>query len=226
MRNSLIVAVLCCLSALVHAEVPSLTGWPPPGGVSYSGSGSPITSGGLTWSYSGFDSSAYGDLYYTLSQPVLSYRGSYGDTLSYNAGASGLAAGTAVWSGWTQVLDTSGIWRTFETRAVLTITDFSGNALSLIEAGHVGLPSTVGALLDVNGSFKANWQFLARSSQGGSWQAAGFLYDTTSKLYSNQLSSSIGSAWYATAPVPEPEVYGMLCVGLLMIGRIARRRRS
>jgi len=216
--------ILAATTGIAQAEVPSYAGFPPPGGVTYSGSGSATSAGGRTWSYSDFNPTAYGDLFYTVTTPILSFQNSATDTLSFNAGLSDLASGLAVWTGATQVQLSNYSWQTIYTEFKLTVKDFGNIPLALTSGSSVGLLG-LGAVLDVNGNFKATFEFLASTTNGSGYQAARTLYDGLSRLTSGQLSSSAGGAFYATAPVPEPETYAMFAVGLGLLGFMSRRRK-
>ena len=220
------------VSNAAFAVTPSFVGYPAPGGTTASGSGSgTIATGGKTWSYSGFNPSAYGDLYYTigsyttgfnLGAPILSADGT-NQALIFNAGLSSLLGGVAVWTGSTTVPGYGGVLTEFK----LTITDSSNNAIALLDPTTIGLPSSAGAVLNVTGNFKATWEFLISSNGGVSYSAAGPAYDLLPyKSPSNTLASNVGGAFYATAPVPEADTYAMMMAGLALVGVAARRRKQ
>lgn len=216
------------------AETPVLAPFPPPGGVSYAGVGTAIGSGGRTWEYEDFVSSAYGDLYYTIGaydgpgykpgQPSLSFNNGV-NPMAFNASLSSLASGIAYFSGNTTVNTASGS-QTIYTRFKLTVTDSSDSPLSLIDPMTVGLPSSVGAVLQVLGDFKANWQFLASTTLNGSYVSAKSLYDSLrTSPETLALRSDAGGMFYSTSPVPEPEAYGLALAGAFVLF-LARRRRG
>lgn len=230
-------------SALVTATCTALADTPAfvtsvPGGVTFNnlGTPAPITTGGRTWEVTPTDPTQYGDLYYGIGgyfsgsfdpgHPGLKTNNTAGmDTLSFNAGLSNLAAGTAVFSGSSTLYTTSGTVPVY-TRFVLTVTDTLGAPLALTDPATLGLPSTLGGVLDVNSAFRANWQFLASNSSGSGFQAAQTFFDA----YPNknpafeQLRSDVGGGFYATSPVPEAPAPMMLAAGLLMLGAAVRRR--
>lgn len=230
-------------SALVTATFSTLADTPAfvtvvPGGVTFSnlGTPSPITAGGRTWEVTPTDPSQYGDLYYGIGgyfsgsfdpgHPGLKTSSTAGmDTLSFNAGLSNLALGTAVFSG-TSTLYTTGGTVPVYTRFVLTVTDTLGAPLALTDPASLGMPSTLGGVLDVNSAFRANWQFLASTSSTAGFQAAQTFFNNYPNKNPSleQLRSDVGGGFYATAPVPEAPAPMMLAAGLLVLGAVVRRR--
>jgi len=225
--------VLLTFSVLANATVaPAFVGYPAPGGNSAIGSGiSPTEVGGKTWSYSGFNPSAYGNLYYAigsytsgfnLGSPILSADGT-NQALNFNASLSNLVGGVAVWSGMTNVPGYGGVLTQYR----LSVTDSGSNSIALLDPLLIGLPSSAGAVLDVTGNYNANWQFLISTNGGASFSAARPTYDNLPfKNPSYSLVSNIGGAFYATAPVPEASTYGMMLAGLGLVGFAARRRKQ
>jgi len=142
--------------------------YPAPGlnGLSASGSGLG-KSGGVTYSFSGFDSNAYENLYW--GQWATSTIGASLDggspltgleNMSFNLGQSSFPNGWAVWTGqssWTykQFIYSSFITAPISTRLTIKVTDSSSNPVTLIAPNTVGGPS-VGALAPVLGNFNAN----------------------------------------------------------------------
>lgn len=131
---------------------------PPPGGDTVTGSiGQAIGSGGKTWNYTGFNTSAYGSLYYGIDLATFSIQLSTGagPDMSFDSTDSNLATGLLVFSG--SALGDG-------TRFVLHVTDSSSNPLALTSASSLGLPGSDGAALIVTPAlaaarFNANWQF-------------------------------------------------------------------
>lgn len=239
-------SIACCIGLALAgsqalaspAVLSSPTPYLAPGGTTYSGSGSATAAGGRTWTVSGFDNSAYDHLYYAVGDytpsfdpagPSLTFDGSR-DVMSFNSSLSALASGLAVWTGSTSLFTYNFGWLPVSTRFTLTVTDLANAPLSLIGAGSVsGLPASLGAVLDVPGSFKANWRFEADAP----YDAYGFrpslaLYDDPVYLTSSSYrhASSVGGAFYYTAPVPEPETYSLMLAGLGLLGLIAKRRKA
>lgn len=245
-RKSLMhLAGAAALALIVHASataaVPTLAPYPAPGGNAAAGIGDPAKSTGRTWTLSGFDNNAYDKLYYTIGDytssgfdpaigPLLTTRSSTSDRLSFNAGLSNLAAGVAVWSGSTVVFYNCGTSSCSSagigTRFTLTVTDTSSNALALISPGTVGL-GFAGALLDVQGDFKANWLFEAQDPTASmAWKPSLDMYDALPKSSTYLHTSSVGGAFYSTPPVPEPSTWAMMATSLVVIAWRIRRRKD
>jgi len=232
-----LVTILVGVSA---AAAPTYVGYPAPGGNSVSGSGAgAIYAGGKTWTYSAFDPNAYGDLYYGIGQvsgstesifnpghPALTFNSNTTDSLYFNGGFSNLAAGYAVFSGISTVYTVYGP-QAVSTLFTLKVTDTSGNAIALIDPATVGLSSALGGVLHVTGDYKANWQFVASLNPFNSpYVAARTLYDSLQTVTPSALNSSVAGAFYATAPVPEPEAYALALASLAVIGVFSRRRKN
>jgi hypothetical protein len=228
------------------ASAPLLAPWPAPGGNTSIVSGiSPAHTGGFTRTLDNFNPAAYSDLYYGIgdyvpwptfdpSGPSLTMDGSK-DVLSFNAGQSDLLNGKAVWTGTTNFVTYNFGNQVIPTRFTLTVTDLSNNSLALTNASSiVGLPSSLGAVLDVQSGFKANWLFEANGpSSSDGFQASLAMYD--SSLYQTYAkeqypqyahSSSVGGAFYYTAPVPEADTYAFMALGMGLVGWLARRRKA
>jgi len=233
--------VLFTSQALASAPMPAP--WPAPGGNTASGTGiSPAHAGGKTWTLGGFNDNAYSDLYYGIGDypapsyafnpagPSLTMDGSR-DVLSFNAAQSDLENGKAVWTGTTNFVTYNFGNQVIPTRFTLTITDLSNNTLALTAASSiVGLPSSLGAVLDVQSGFNANWLFEADGPSGSDdFRPSLVMYDDKA-LYQTytypqyEHRSSVGGAFYYTAPIPEPETYALMLAGLGLVGWAARRR--
>ena len=208
--------------------------FPAPGGTTYTTTGSSTTAGGLEVSYSGFDPSAYANLYYAVGDyqpdwttvgPSLSMDGSY-DPLTYSSALSDLAAGVLVWTGSTSFPTLNAGTLPVSTEFVLHVTDGSNNPLALTSAASLGLDASLGGVLQVQGAFNANWSFLAKTGSG-SFVPALQVFDDSSyqKPAGLTMNSSVGGAFYYDAtPVPEPRSSGMLVAGIAAVGLAVRRR--
>ena len=231
--------LLCTLAFSINAFAadPILAPWPAPGGTTYSASGTNVArAGGLTFTYGGFDTSMYDKLYFAIGDyapafdaagPSL-YMDNSRDVLSFDASASNLAAGISVWSGATDFFSYNYGWQSIATRFTVKITDIADNPLALTSVAAIaGLPASLGAVLDVNGDFKANMLFEADGPDGLSWEASLDMHDSgrflTDQAYLHV--NSVGGAFYYTEPVPEPETYALMLVGLGLVGYAARRNQ-
>jgi hypothetical protein len=233
MRKLLRLAALCAFgfslsgtasAALIYA------GYPPPGGVTL-GTTTPgvfaIDAGGHTNTFTGFNTAAYGSLYYVLDASHFTpYLGqSSGDTLTFNSALSNFAGGQVAFTG-TTVLSTLGGGVPVFSELLVTLTDPSLNPLALTDATTLGIPSADGAALNVTGNFDANLQFLFSTSCATAqscFTSAQNVYNSYNTLNINLLSSANGGFYY-TAPVPLPAALWLLVSGLTGIGVIGRRR--
>jgi hypothetical protein len=238
LRLSGAVAVLAAVFISGTALADTVTGpdFPPPGGVAYVGSGGATDgAGGHTFTYTGFDPSAYGSLYFTMDDAGgnLSLTGhgttSGSDLLTYNAALSNLPGGIAVFSGQTTVPVTSGTQTVF-TEFVLTLTS-SGSPVPLVSAASIaGMPAADGAALQITPSiasagFSANSQFLmSYSSSGGFEDAVDFYNAIPNKTDStgSALQANSSGAFYAS-PVPLPDSAWLLLSALVGGGLLMRR---
>ena len=172
MKRHLLCATVCTLpflsSVASAALVVSVPPWEAPGGYGYSSSGgNPVTAENVR-TYTGFDDTAYGSLYYAFSDagpegtwdtfltdgPSM-YIGSSNvkNPLSYDAGQSDLGTGSVVWSG-SVIANLFGNPTSIDTRFTMDITDIAGNALALTDPTSVGLDASLGGVLEVTGDFK------------------------------------------------------------------------
>jgi hypothetical protein len=236
--GSFVALVVMGFSSAASAATPVLSGsgYPAPGGTTsaYLG-GNTGTSGGLTRQYSGFDTSAYDQLYFALGDyspgfdptgPSIFADGTR-DALTFNAGLSNLANGVAVWTGTTNVYDASNTPLAAGTRFQMTVTDGGGNPLPLIMASSTGL-GFVAPLLQVTGTtFRANFQSFLQNPYTSTYGPALTTFDAIPfKSPAYQVNTSYGGGFYYTAPVPEPAEWAMMLSGLGLVGWIARRRRG
>ena len=231
------VAMLAAGGAAVAA---TFTGpdYPPPGGVTFAGSGNRLNAGGAVWTYSGFDLGASGDLYYAFAGG-LAFDGNLtgADGLYFDAAASDLANGIAVFTGATSVVS-FGSPLAVDTRMTLTFTDLANNALALTTSGAAGFDASglAGGLsgadiptLLVLGDFKVRQEVAARFSGGGAFSAAGSFFDGVQgkSPAPSQRVSSFGGGFYSTsAGVPEPGVWALMIAGFGGAGAMLRRRRG
>lgn len=199
-------------AALVEA------GWPPPGGVDYSSSGtSNGHTGGWTWHFSNFDDSAYNELYYSVK--YLEMGENSGVPMTYNAGASDLANGVSVWDNTFQFYNAqSGSYQTVNGQFTLTVTDSLGGALALTDATLLGLDANLGGMLAVTDDFDANWLFTINGTPAREW------YNAASNHPGHNLQTSVGGSFYYSE-VPLPAAAWLFISALGGVGVLKRRAK-
>jgi hypothetical protein len=228
--------VLGFASHISQASTVSLVPWPAPGGATVTNNGVlPIAPGGRTFTFTGFNPSAYDELYYVVGDypgpgfvangPRL-WTDNTPDGLTFNAGQSNFAGGAVVWTGSTTLSLLQGTYNT-QTRFTLTVKDLASNPLGLVDATTIaGMPASVGAALLVPASgYTANWYFELLNPLTNTWGSARSVFDGLSTVGGYSLNSSVGGAFYSSAPeVPLPAAVWLLISGLGGMGLIARRR--
>ena len=217
--------------------------WEAPGGYSMTSSGNIIQPGGLTWDYSGFDPTAYAELYYVIGDYIdtinwvftpegpkigTKYRGIA--RLNYNASASDLSGGKVVWTnpGSMSIAIMTGTGTVnIDARFTLSVFDALNNSLSLIDASTIsGMDSRVGGAHPVTGDFKANWLFeFAYQGNSSSWLSAGQFYHNLNTYETDGIISSVTRAFYFEA-VPIPAPLWLLLSGLIGIVGFRRKFKS
>ena len=231
-----VISLLAAAAALSFA-VPAMAQisgpvYPAPGGTTFSTNGQNQYQSGRVATYSGFDLSQTGDLYFGITSHGLAMDGAIdeaGETLMFDSVSSNIGAGQAIYAGFTNVV---GSVAQNGTRLVLTFTDLAGNPLALTfdpALTATADPSFFGPLLNVTGDFRMTGGFEAYN--GSTWVSAGTFYDTfVGKPEGAQgLRGSLGGGFYytaATAAVPEPATWAMMLLGFGGIGIAIRRRRQ
>ncbi|MFW2542675.1 VPLPA-CTERM sorting domain-containing protein [Primorskyibacter sp. 2E107] len=223
-RIAALIGVLMLGSA---AHSATLAGYPAPGGTSYSGSGFAFSNygpntGTATWTYSGFDSAAWDQLWWGLEEFGLAMDGSInaaGETMS----VASMSGATLVYEGTTSILAGPVF-----TRAVVTIV--SGGS-GWIDPLTVGITSPdIFAVTEVNGSVPFVVTFAVTAS--GSYDAGGAGYvpfynyfdPNTAPSEDGNAQSSFYRNFYYTAAVPLPAGLPLLLAALGGLAVIRRRR--
>ena len=225
MRVSFCAAVAAsCLVAMCAslsiAETINGPVYPAPGGNTYAGSGFNPAFGVKTGTYSGFDSSKYGSLWWGSAGAIqLAMDGSVdsaGETLSF----AGLSGGTATWTGSTRMQLSNGTYQNVNTEFLLS---------GPLSAAPAGINN--GVDVAVTGGFVVNYQFLANNGSG--WVSPNTLFNNT-QTYPNQslqVLSSFGGGFYYTDPATAAPLPGVATAGLALIGgmiafKFIRRRAA
>jgi hypothetical protein len=184
---------------------PVQPGTAPVAGVTYTSSGNIGEAGGLTYSFSGLSSAVmaqFSDLEWgpadsSAVQLSLDGNASFsepGQTMSFNAGDSDLAAGAAVWTGTTQYpIAQPSETLTLDTMFIMTAST-SLNATS----GYGD-----GATVPVTGNFSANLIFEVSADGGTTWTPALTYYNAQQNVIGNTIQSSFqGGFFYVLSGVP------------------------
>jgi hypothetical protein len=195
--------------------------WEAPGGYLQVPSGiSSAHTGGKTWNYSNFDSTAYAALYYVIGDydydpgppevwtfnpagPSIGTSINGMTRLHYDSSASNLSEGKVVWTSPIDIYDAAtSSNQTYDARFTLSVYDGSGNPVSLIDASTLtGMDARVGGTHQIQGDFIANWLFELSNPGIANWNAAVPFFDGLNTDPSDSLQSSVTRAFYYT-PVP------------------------
>ena len=220
----IIAAASAIISAPAAAQVIGPSPFPAPGGTTFATNGQTQYQAGRVATYSGFDLSATGDLYFALTSHGLAMDGTIdetGETLVYDAATSNLASGIVNYTGFTNVIGSTTV---YQTRLLLSFTDLVGNALGLTYDPAI---TTDGPLLEVLGDYRMTGGFQVLS--GGIWVNADTFYNNApfKPAGASGLRGSLGGSFYYTAEtpggVPEPATWAMMLVGFGGIGMAMRR---
>ncbi|CAM8649632.1 PEP-CTERM protein-sorting domain [Comamonadaceae bacterium] len=124
------------------------------------------------------------------------------------------------WSSTTNSFSSLGFWADSQSSGAINIAVHAGDVI-----GVLGWSATLQATPyhGQAGSYASSINGNAVSLQRIGFQARGLAHDVWKE--ENYYIGTIGLN-YSTAPVPEPETYAMLLVGLGVMGAVARRRKS
>lgn len=201
--------------------------YPPPGGVTFVGSGSTGSGIGRTQFYTGMDLSATEDMwwgYASIDNPRHSSQGSTGQMVfsSYNP-----VTGLAIWNStanmtWSTAFGTQNI----STRMVVQFQPYTGVASGFLSSGFL-TPTTKGAagisgnpaesVLLVTGDFQAQIRY---ETSGGTPLLD--YYNGSSSFGGGVITNASAGFWYSETP--EPVSFALTGIGLLAAGLLGRRR--
>lgn len=229
---------LIAFGCVTAANADTLTGpvYPPPGGVTYSPTGSSL-SGTQVRTYTNLDLTQSGQLFYGVSSLGLAMDGAIDagyERLSYDASSSNLAAGILVYRGLTDFYTNFGPSNA-RTSFTLQLTDLLGNALALTTNPDISLNGGADPVLLVTGDFKASLTMQATYATNSDYQAAGTFFNNIANKTGasatgpglTPLKSDIGTGfWYTEAAVPEPASWSMMIIGFGAVGFSLRQRRA
>ncbi len=208
--------------------------YPPPGGVTFSGSGTAGQTGGRTNFYTNMNPVSYDELYwtfYSIANPYHSSQGSSTGNMTfsdYNA-----STGIATWNSTANITwDTISGIQSIPTKLVVQLQPHTGlNSgplgsgwlvpVTATTAGIGSLPANwtladVAAVPQATNNFQAWYQF-----QTGSGIPLLSYYDSSSSTFGGEVRTGVSGGFYST--VPEPTAFMLLAVGAASL--IFQRRR-
>lgn len=228
--------VFVCLTASITFAGPTGPAYPPPGGVTLSQAGNPGTAGGKTFSFSNFDFSQFGSLWWGPTN-ASDYTGggieNVADSGNNNPGnmhfvGFNATAGAYEW-------DSGANWSfdsqfdgpvNVPTRFLLK---FSGAAVPTTKAlAGIASADTSEEVAQITGNFSGNFVFEANTS-GSTWTPVLDFYNSAHCIgVCNGVNTSADFGFWSTASsgaTPEPRFYGLVMVGMIGLLALVRRRR-
>jgi hypothetical protein len=227
------------IAAVKNANADYLVGqgmYPPPGNVTFVGSGSADAAGGRTGSYSSLDSTQYTNLWWGPENINASMDGNPSNYLTTLLSLTN-SNHTATWTGITSITDeitgTHNVYTEFV--ATLTGATWTSPVGAGISDSSNGSPLEVAQITGT--SFQVQEQFLASYTNNGlGYTAFSGLFNSahTAPYDPNHpldVTNFDGGFWYTSPPsgvgaVPEPSTWAMMILGFAGLGFMAYRRKS
>lgn len=187
--------------------------YPAPGGNSFSGVGDPLTSAGFAASYSNFNPSAYGQLWWTITDVANPYDSSYSGSTG-NMSFFSYSGGFATWDSTSNLTFYDPLinnYISFPTRFQVSVSGAGYNPAPVTPAWQVTGPYTAY-------EYYEGWN-------GSSWIALGPLYNSFNHSCGGGcLQTSEDGGFYYTSATPEPGSFLLLGSGLVALAGSMRRK--
>lgn len=227
--TSIGLALLVLGSPLLYAA-PTGPEYPPPGGVTFSGSGAAGQATGRTNFYTNLDPAAYGDLYWTFSTIANPYHSTQGATGNMTFGGYDAGTGIATWNStanmvWETTLGTESV----ATKLVLQFQPHSGIPTGPLGSGWLEPVTAEDAEVD---SLPDSWVMAHVSAQpppADSFQVwyqfqtdAGtplLVYYDATPSFGGTVQTGVSGGFYSTVPEPTTGLLVMLGAGALALAR-------
>jgi IPT/TIG domain len=176
--------------------------YPAPGSGTLSSTGAVGQTGGLTYSFSGVNTTESQSMVWGLD-PTFPATWSFGlDTtnFAFDGTDSNLAGGEAVYTGAAEFPNLNGSTPTLPMR--LVVQAGGGVAMETSAAAGLGINPIVGAVVPVAGDFAVNLIFEVSPNGGTTWDPADTYYDATPHPNGSTTSNVSGAFWYEPVLAP------------------------
>jgi hypothetical protein len=208
----------------------------PPGGDTFSSSGNIGSAGGETFTFSNFNPSQFGSLWWGPtnavsdigSDPFAGIQNVSAPNYMNFVGYNGTAYEWDSTSNWMFQSDPSGtvINNNLPTRFLLNFIGPNATPTTKAAAG-IASGNTAEAVAQITGNFSANFIFEAETSNNV-WQPVLDYFNNSHCISNCTVNTSADFGFWSTAPAtgtPEPRFYGLLLIGILALAVLIRRNR-